>query len=102
VSDSPQVGAVGDITELASFYAEPAAGVRANMIFSADGAAAFGARAGPCPTDQQLLKLMRGFADVVLVGAATARRELRTGAAHRHSTGQAAVRRTGQRPRRSR
>jgi riboflavin biosynthesis pyrimidine reductase len=77
VSDCPQVGVVGDITELASFYAEPAAGVRANMIFSADGAAAFGGRAGPlsCPTHQQLLKLMRGFADVVLVGAATARAE---------------------------
>jgi hypothetical protein len=56
VSDSPWVGAVDDITELASFYAEPPAGVRVNMIFSADGAAAFGGRAGPlsCPTDQQL------------------------------------------------
>ncbi len=74
---SPRVGVVGDITELASFYAEPPEGVRANMIFSADGAAAFGGRAGPlsCPTDQQLLKILRGFADVVLVGAGTARAE---------------------------
>src|SRR6185437_14737318 len=47
------------------------------MIFSADGAAAFGGRAGPlsCPTDQQLLGILRGFADVVLVGAGTARAE---------------------------
>jgi riboflavin biosynthesis pyrimidine reductase len=77
VSDPPRVGAVRDITELASFYAEPPAGVRANMIYSADGAAAFGGRAGPlsCPIDQQLLKVLRGFADVVLVGADTARAE---------------------------
>lgn len=75
--ESPRVGAVGDITELASFYADPPDGVRANMIFSADGAAAFGGRAGPlsCPTDQRLLKILRGFADVVLVGAGTARAE---------------------------
>ena len=74
---TPRVGAVGGIAELASFYAAPPLGVRANMIFSADGAAAFAGRAGPlsCPTDQQLLRLLRGFADVVLVGAGTARIE---------------------------
>jgi riboflavin biosynthesis pyrimidine reductase len=73
----PRVGTVAGITELASFYADPPPGVRANMIFSADGAAAFGGRAGPlsCPLDQQLLKTLRGFADVVLVGAGTARAE---------------------------
>lgn len=72
-----RVGAVAGITELASFYADPPDGVRANMIFSADGAAAFGGRAGPlsCPVDQQLLKALRGLADVVLVGAGTARAE---------------------------
>ena len=77
MNQSPRVGTVGDITELASFYAEPPEGVRANMIFSADGAAAFAGRAGPlsCPTDQQLLRILRGFADVVLVGAGTARAE---------------------------
>jgi riboflavin biosynthesis pyrimidine reductase len=77
VNESPRVGVVSGFTELASFYAEPPAGVRANMIFSADGAAAFGGRAGPlsCPTDQQLLGILRGFADVVLVGAGTARAE---------------------------
>ncbi len=74
---SPRVGTVGGITELAACYAEPPDGVRANMIFSADGAAAFGGRAGPlsCPTDQQLLQTLRAFADVVLVGAGTARAE---------------------------
>lgn len=77
MSDSPRVGTVSDISELASFYAEPPDGVRVNMIYSADGAAAFGGRAGPLSsqTDQQLLKILRGFADVVLVGAATARAE---------------------------
>ncbi|BBY00744.1 pyrimidine reductase family protein [Mycobacterium seoulense] len=74
---APRVGTVAGVAELASFYAEPPQGVRANMIFSADGAAAFGGRAGPlsCPVDQQLLKILRGFADVVLVGAGTARAE---------------------------
>ncbi|OBH03784.1 pyrimidine reductase family protein [Mycobacterium sp. E1747] len=74
---APRVGTVADITELASFYADAPPGVRVNMIFSADGAAAFGGRAGPlsCPTDQQLLKILRGHADVVLVGAGTARAE---------------------------
>ncbi|BBZ44285.1 pyrimidine reductase family protein [Mycobacterium parmense] len=74
---SPLVGPVGGIAELASFYADPPDGVRANMIFSADGAAAFGGRAGPlsCPVDQQLLRILRGYADVVLVGAGTARAE---------------------------
>ncbi len=77
MTGTPRVGAVGDATELASYYADPPAGVRANMIFSADGAAAFGGRAGPlsCPTDQHLLRILRGFADVVLVGAGTARAE---------------------------
>ncbi len=52
-------------------------GLRANMIFSADGAAAFGGRAGPlsCPADFQLLLALRAYADVVLVGAGTARAE---------------------------
>jgi riboflavin biosynthesis pyrimidine reductase len=76
-SESPRVGTVAGIAELAAFYADAPEGVRANMIFSADGAAAFGGRAGPLsyPVDQQLLKILRGFADVVLVGAGTARAE---------------------------
>lgn len=74
---SVRVRTVGDIAELASLYADPPAGVRANTIFSADGAAAFAGHAGPLSslTDQQLLRILRGFADVVLVGAGTARAE---------------------------
>ncbi|WP_233211478.1 pyrimidine reductase family protein [Mycobacterium sp. shizuoka-1] len=47
------------------------------MIMSLDGAAAFGGVAGPLSgtTDQNLLLALRGFADVVLVGAGTARAE---------------------------
>jgi riboflavin biosynthesis pyrimidine reductase len=87
-----QLAAVGDITELASFYADPPPGVRANMIFSADGAVAFGGRAGPlsCAMDQRLLRILRGFADVVLVGAGTARAEnygpVRLADPHRRAT----------------
>ncbi|OBI44330.1 hypothetical protein A5708_01935 [Mycobacterium colombiense] len=71
------MSAVPSIIELAPFYTDAPDGVRANMIFSADGAAAFGGRAGPlsCPTDQRLLHILRGLADVVLVGAGTARAE---------------------------
>jgi riboflavin biosynthesis pyrimidine reductase len=52
-------------------------GLRANMIFSADGAAGFQGRAGPLSSsaDQQLLVALRAYADVVLVGAGTARAE---------------------------
>lgn len=52
-------------------------GLRANMIFSSDGAAAFAGRAGPlsCPADFQLLLALRAYSDVVLVGAGTARAE---------------------------
>jgi riboflavin biosynthesis pyrimidine reductase len=73
----PRVGVVAGITELAPFYEDAPDGVRANMIFSADGAVAFRGRAGPLSnsTDQELLRLLRGFADVVLVGAGTARAE---------------------------
>lgn len=77
VNGAPRMATVGDITELASYYAEPPQGVRVNMIFSADGAATFGGRVGPLSgeIDQQLLEILRGFADVVLVGAGTARAE---------------------------
>ena len=72
-----QLRTVDDRSELARFYADAPEGVRANMIFSADGAAAFRGRAGTlsCPTDQNLLRDLRAFADVVLVGAGTARAE---------------------------
>lgn len=73
----PTLARVDSVAELADFYAEPPDGVRANMIFSADGAAAFAGRAGPLSNsvDQELLGILRGYADVVLVGAGTARAE---------------------------
>ncbi|WP_232079427.1 pyrimidine reductase family protein [Mycobacterium conspicuum] len=68
---------VDDIAELAGFYRDPPDGVRANMIFSVDGAASLHGRAGPLSDslDHQLLLALRGYADVVLVGAGTARAE---------------------------
>lgn len=73
----PRLAAVGGLDELIGFYAQPPKGLRANMIFSADGAAGFAGRAGPLsdPVDQALVRELRGFADVVLVGAGTARAE---------------------------
>ncbi|BBZ36191.1 pyrimidine reductase family protein [Mycolicibacterium confluentis] len=75
--DDPHVEILTDSTGLREFYRDAPFGVRANMIFSADGAAAFAGRAGPlsCPADQRLLVELRGYADVVLVGAGTARAE---------------------------
>ncbi|WP_231744905.1 pyrimidine reductase family protein [Mycobacterium sp. IS-1590] len=69
--------AVSGLDELIDYYRAAPVGVRANMIFSADGAAAFAGRVRALsdPTDQRLLVALRGFADVVLVGAATARAE---------------------------
>ncbi|BBZ08493.1 hypothetical protein MDOR_26620 [Mycolicibacterium doricum] len=74
---APHLAAVTDLDELIEYYRRPPIGVRANMIFSADGAAAFAGRAGPLsdPLDQALLRELRGFADVVLVGAGTVRAE---------------------------
>ncbi|WP_286149089.1 pyrimidine reductase family protein [Mycobacterium sp. IS-1496] len=71
------MAAVADLDELIEHYRTAPVGVRANMIFSADGAAAFAGRAGPLsdPLDQALLRALRGFADVVLVGAGTVRAE---------------------------
>ena len=71
------MSAVNDIAELAHRYDEPPDGVRANMIFSLDGAVSFDGRAGPLSDslDYQLLLALRGFADVVLVGAGTVRAE---------------------------
>jgi len=63
--------------ELVALYRDPPDGVRVNMIMSLDGAAAFGGRAGPLSdaNDQSLLLSLRGYADVVLVGAGTVRAE---------------------------
>jgi riboflavin biosynthesis pyrimidine reductase len=63
--------------ELAELYRDAPDGVRVNMILSLDGAAAFRGLAGPLsnPADHDLLLAMRGYADIVLVGAGTARAE---------------------------
>jgi riboflavin biosynthesis pyrimidine reductase len=53
------------------------AGVRANMVSSVDGRAAVGGRVGSLtgPADQALLVALRGWCDVLLVGAGTIRAE---------------------------
>lgn len=63
--------------ELAELYRDAPAGVRVNMILSLDGSAVFEGLAGPLsnPTDHNLLLALRGYADIVLVGAGTARAE---------------------------
>ncbi|CAA0132223.1 Uncharacterised protein [Mycolicibacterium vanbaalenii] len=85
-----EVGRIGAGSAVEDHGYRPAPdGVRANMIFSADGAAGFHDRAGPlsCTADQQLLVALRAYADVVLVGAGTARAErygpVRLSPAHR-------------------
>jgi riboflavin biosynthesis pyrimidine reductase len=59
--------------ELHRYYGEPPHGVRANMIMTSDGAAAFNGRTRPVtdPADQVLLTHLRMYADVVLVGSGT-------------------------------
>ncbi len=51
--------------------------VRVNMISTLDGATSFGGRSGPLggPGDKLLFSVLRSLADVVLVGAGTARAE---------------------------
>jgi riboflavin biosynthesis pyrimidine reductase len=72
--------AYGDLTDadLAALYAYPAGPVlRANMVASADGAASLdGASAGlSSAADRHVFALLRTLADVILVGAGTARAE---------------------------
>jgi riboflavin biosynthesis pyrimidine reductase len=72
------------ISQLAALYRNGAvhrsAGrpwLRANMISSADGAATLGGRSGPLggPADRMIFLVLRSMADVILVGAGTARTE---------------------------
>src|SRR3954447_9023045 len=65
------------LEELVALYRDPPDGLRANMIMSLDGAAAFDGVAGPLSdvNDQSLLLALRSYADVVLVGAGTVRAE---------------------------
>lgn len=55
------------------YYGDAPHGVRANMIFTLDGAAAFQGRTKAIsdPNDQQLLIQLRSYADVILVGSGT-------------------------------
>ncbi|GAA4628963.1 pyrimidine reductase family protein [Actinoallomurus vinaceus] len=87
-----------DLVELTEAYAYPETTpwLRGNMVASADGAATSGGKSGGLGSaaDRRLLSLLRGLADVVVVGASTVRvegygpvqphdswRELRTGRA---------------------
>ncbi len=62
--------------ELAALYAYPQ-GVRANMVSSVDGAATVSGRSAGLSSaaDRHVFALLRTLADVILVGAATARAE---------------------------
>ncbi|WP_059036471.1 pyrimidine reductase family protein [Gordonia desulfuricans] len=59
---------------LADRYPHPERYVRANMIATIDGAISVSGRSGQLggPTDRAVFRTLRGLADVVLVGAATA------------------------------
>jgi hypothetical protein len=72
-----QSAAIGDPASLPTYYRDAPNGVRANMIYRTDGGAAFADRAGALsfPVDQQLLRDLRVYADVIPVGAGTARAE---------------------------
>jgi riboflavin biosynthesis pyrimidine reductase len=61
------------LDELDRYYGEPPAGVRANMITTLDGGAAFDGRTKSVtdPADQALLNHLRSYADAILVGSAT-------------------------------
>jgi riboflavin biosynthesis pyrimidine reductase len=89
-------GATGPAAEsavmaLAGLYAYPAAGtgagpwLRANMVVSADGAAALDGRSKGLsgPADRLVFSVLRSLADVILVGAGTARVERYRPAAER-------------------
>lgn len=72
--------------ELARLYDYPREPwLRANMVASADGAAFLDGRSGGLSSaaDRRLFGLLRGLADVVLVGAGTARTEKYSPARHR-------------------
>jgi riboflavin biosynthesis pyrimidine reductase len=74
----PSVGAELDLFGLAGAYAYPRERwLRANFVSSADGAAYLDGRSGglSSPDDMKLFGVLRVLADVVLVGAGTARVE---------------------------
>lgn len=75
---SPAVAAlVGAIAALYAYPEEDRPWVRANMVASADGAAGFNDRSGGLsgPADRFVFSVLRSLADVIVVGASTARAE---------------------------
>ncbi len=79
--DAPEIGPDG-VAALAELYAYPAppagaAWLRANMIESVDGAGSLNGRTGGLSgdADRLVFRLLRSLADVILVGAGTAREE---------------------------
>ncbi|MGB2839658.1 MAG: pyrimidine reductase family protein, partial [Actinomycetes bacterium] len=73
-----EISLPADVDRLAAHYGYPAAGaVRANMVGSVDGAISLGGRSKPISgkTDWFLFGLQRALADVIVVGAGTARSE---------------------------
>ncbi|MHB1875656.1 MAG: dihydrofolate reductase family protein [Streptosporangiaceae bacterium] len=81
-------GVAGLIDAIAGLYRYPASDrpwVRANMVQSADGAVAVDGRSGGLsgPADRLVFSVLRSLADVILVGASTARSE-RYGRIRRH------------------
>ena len=84
VDPADPAGPAAQPPDLPARYAYPTAGqlagrpwVRANMIESADGAAEVGGLSGGLsgPADREIFGLLRALADVILVGAGTARAE---------------------------
>ena len=81
----PPIGPVAPggagVAELARLYAYPPLGdrpwVRANMVSSADGAATVAGRSSGLSSegDRQVFSILRSLADVIMVGAGTARAE---------------------------
>lgn len=67
---------MGDV-DLFNVYAHPDPGVRVNFVASIDGAATLDGRSDglSSPADKMLFRVLRALADVVLVGAGTARIE---------------------------
>ena len=96
----PEAGALADTEALEAHYAfRGDRYVRANMVASVDGAVELHGRSGPLggPADRLVFAVLRGLADVVLVGAGTARSE-RYGPVRLDSGTQARRRRRGQAP----
>lgn len=81
VSAGPLPDAVADLARLYSDRASAATAdhywLRANVVTSADGAAALDGRSGGLsgPADRMVFTVLRSLADVILVGAGTARTE---------------------------